>query len=386
MTSKEIREKRSKLMFDAHAIMTGADVTSEKRANVDKMLADSNDLLADAARMETLEAETRSVSAQPRGEIGVTAQTETRSIEERKEATAKALRNYLGGKSFEQRDLTVAGDGVLIPTGVADAKIAQKSFGSVYDLVNKLRTSTGEPMKAPLINDTTNGFVLNSVGITTTDPTLTAPTISIDDARSNPILLDVSLLQDSSFDLVNYVTGAIQTRYARTVANWITNGNASNVQGVSTVSTGVTASQTLTTKYADLVNLYAALDPAYSIGAAWLMSNATLASVLQIVDSNGRPLFLPFADGGVSGFAGTILGYPVKLNPYQPAVGVGNPYIQFGNFSEGYTFREVTPGVAVQRLNERYAELHRIGFVAFARVGGAVTDAGTHPIVTLTGK
>ena len=390
MTKQEMLDKRNKLMFDARAIMSAEIVTTEQRTAVDKMLADANVIKADIERMsllETNEAENHSTGSVPRGAVGDAVASDSRSADERRSATAKALRNYLKGESFERRDLTVAGDGVLIPTGVADAKIALQSFGSVYDLVYKMKTANGEPMKSPLISDVSNLFVLNSTAITVTDPTITAPTISVDDIRSNPILIENSLLQDSSFDLVKFVETATQTRYARTAAKWITLGNTSNVGALSAIATGVTANTTLTTKYADITALFAALDPAYQIGAAFLMSNTTLATqIMNIMDANNRPIFLPFNDGGQSGFAGTIFGYPVKLNPFQPAVGVGNPYIQFGNFEAGYTFREVAPGVMLKRSDQRWIELNKVGWVGFARVGGAVTDAGTHPVVTLTGK
>jgi hypothetical protein len=35
------------------------------------------------------------------------------------------------------------------------------------------------------------------------------------------------------------------------------------------------------------------------------------------------------------------------------------------------------------RLNERYMDTLEVGFVAYTRVGGASTDAGTHPILKL---
>jgi HK97 family phage major capsid protein len=391
MTIQEMQEKRSKLLFDAHAIMSGAEVSTEQRTAVDKMLADANVLKADSERMfslEAAEAEMRSVPGRvPQGAANAGVETETRSLDERRAATAKALRAFARGERFETRDLTVAGDGVLIPVGVADPKIALQSWGSVYDLVFKMKTSNGEPMKAPLISDVANGFVLNSTAISTTDPTIGAPTISVDDIRSNPILIDNSLIQDSSYDLIGFVEKATQDRYARTMAKWITLGNTSNVGALSAISAGVTAATTLVTAYKDLTKMLGSLDPAYTIGASWVMCNDTLANgVMNILDGNQRPIFLPFNDGGISGFAGTIFGYPVKVNPYQPVIGVGNPYIQFGNFSAAYTLREVAPGVVLKRSDQRWIELNKVGFVGFARVGGAVTDAGTHPVVSLTGK
>ncbi|HEY5056224.1 MAG TPA: phage major capsid protein, partial [Acidobacteriaceae bacterium] len=296
MTLLELQEKRNKLLVDARAIMAGATVTTEQRVAVDQMLADANVIKGDIERTNALEAEAAQVRSVP-GRVpqaqvadGVVVVAETRSMDERRDATAVALRNYANGREFERRDLTVAIDGsVMIPTGVTDPKIALKFAGSVYDLVFKFRTSSGEAVKAPLLSDLANGFVLNSAAITTTDPSASGVTIQVDDVRSNPILLDNSLLQDVLFDLVGFVEKATQTRYQRTAANWITNGNSSNVGALSAITAGITGATTLVTKYADLTGMLAALDPAYAIGASWLMSNATLANgILNIVDGNQR--------------------------------------------------------------------------------------------------
>jgi len=418
MIIQQKQEQRSKLLFDAHAIMSGENVTAEQRTNVDKMLADANDLKADIERLKSLEAfaaEQRSSGQIPRGNPGTaepSAQPEdTRSPEVRRAGANKALRHFLTSEKheafgFEKRDLGVAANGgVMIPVGVTDPKVAMKSFGSLYDIVGKLRTSTGEAVKVPFLNDVANGFVLNSTAITTTDPATSGVTISIDDIRMNPILIENSLIQDVSYDLVGFIENATRSRYQRTLASWLTTGNTSNVQGMTAgYATGVTANTTLVTKYVDFTALLAALDPAYAIGANFVMSNATLANnVLNILDGNGRPIFLPFNDGGISGFAGTIFGYPVKLNPYQPANATGNIFIQFGNFEQGYTLREVDAGpglsntipgygnIMLKRADERYIELNKVGFLAFARVGGAATNAGAAagtpaPIVSLIGK
>ena len=392
MTIQELRDKRTKLLLDAKAIMETGTATAEQRSQVDAMYADANNLKSDIERLQSIEEETRSTSARaiPRDNPEA-ASGDTRSIEERRIATGKALRNFIQGKSFEQRDLTVGSNGsVTIPVGVTDPVVARKFAGSVYDLVGKLRTSTGEAVKVPFLNDTSQGFVLNSASITTTDPSISGVTISIDDIRMNPILIENSLIQDVAFDILGFVEKNAQTRYLRTVSNWITGGNTSNVGALTGISAGVTSNTTLVTKYVDFTSLLTTLDPAYTANAVWVMNNTTLGQVMNIVDSQNRPIFLAFNDGGNSGFVGTLLGYPVKINPYQPSVGVGNVYIQFGDFSEGYTFREVEQGagsvIALRQTDQRYVELNKLGVVGFARVGGAVTDAGTHPIVSLTGK
>lgn len=412
MTSKEMREARNKLLVDAQKIMSGDKVTTEQRTQADKMLTEANELKAQYELRDRLDAETSTTSGRsiPRGAPGADEpEGDTRSLKVRRRATDKALRAWMSRENFETRDLTVAANGaVMIPVGVTDPKIAMMSAGSIYDLVYKLRTGTGEAIKAPMLNDVTNLFVLNSASITTTDPATGGVTIQIDDIRSNPILIERSLIQDAGFDLVGFVERAVQSRYLRTVSKWITQGNGSNVVGTQTLTQGVVGNTTLVLKYIDMAALFSALDPAYLIGAVWVMSNATLGLVLNILDTAGRPIFLPYNDGANSGFVGTIFGYPVKLNPYQPSIGVNNAFIQFGNFEQGYTFREVDPYadvpadtkvadtgvVTLRRLDERYAELNKVGFVGFARVGGQITIAGNVPsaatspaaIVTLLGK
>jgi len=417
MTIKELREKRNKLLVDAQAIMSGANVTAEHRTQVDAMLAESNTIKADIERLESIEAETRTSSNRivPRDNPGNDNPTymDHRSWEERRVATNRALRTWFSSdpevsRTFERRDLTVGSNGsVMIPVGTSDPRIAQQSYGSVYDLVNKMRTTTGEGIKIPYLNDTANLFVLNSASVTVTDPATGGVTSQVDDIRMNPILIENSLIQDVGFDLVGYITTACQTRYLRTMSKWITVGNTSNVAGYAVTGgyvTGLTGATTLVTKYADIVGAIAALDPAYAIGAAFVMNNATLTNqIMNITDTNGRPIFLPFNDGAVSGFTGTLLGFPVKLNQYSPNNGVGNFYLHFGNFEAGYTLREVqaspdvpskVPGlgtIMLRRLDERYAELNKTGFVAFARVGGSITNPGSvngspAPIVCVIGR
>jgi hypothetical protein len=60
----------------------------------------------------------------------------------------------------------------------------------------------------------------------------------------------------------------------------------------------------------------------------------------------------------------------------------GNTGILYGDFNEGYLLR--TDGdLSIRRLDERFADSLEVAFLAYARVAGASTDAGTHPILKL---
>lgn len=390
MNYRELIEKRNRLLTEARTIMQGDNIDAETRAKVDTMLTDANTLKADIERMEaSAETEQRSLptNAPPRGSVENHEAKDERSFEERNKATNVALRQMLRGERFEQRDLTLAANGgVMIPVAAVEPIQSKKSAGSIMDIVRRLRTSTGEDVRQPLWDDTSNGFVLDTASITTTDPSITGVTLKVDGLRSNPILLDNKLIQDASYDLVSDVNAAIQLRYQRSVSQAIVQGNSSNFTALSAPS-ALTTGTTATVKYADLLGLMTALDPAYTFNACWSFSNATLGAILGISDSNGRPLFLPFNDGGTSGFVGTIFGYPVKIDQYAPTIATGNLPIRFGDHSAAYTLREVEPGIVIKTTDQRYIELNRLGVVAFARAGGAPTVISAAPsLVSLTVK
>lgn len=381
MTLRELIEKRNKLLADARQLMQSNDITTEQRAQVDAMLTDANSLKSDIERLEACaETEERRMPVNTPPREGFTdSGADNRSQEERHHATNIALRSYFRGETFEQRDLTVAADGgVMIPVAALPPIVAQRSAGSIYDIVGKLRTNTGEDVRVPLWDDTGNGMVLDSAAIGNgTDPSVTGVTIKTDGLRTgDPLLIDNKLIQDLSYDLVTYVNQALQDRYTRGVSNYINSGNSSNFTGLTgNVPTPVTTETASTLGYDDFVALIAALDPAYAMNACFAFSNTVLGSVLKIKDSELRPIFIPYLDGATSGFAGQILGFPVKINQYGDTAADNHVPVLFGDFQKGYLLREVQPGLVIKQSAQRWIELNRTGVIGFARAGGAPTLA-----------
>lgn len=392
MTLRELNEKRNRLLAETRQLMSAPELSTEQRAKVDAMLADANALKADIERLEACaESEERSIpTSRPPREGFESAEADGRSQEERNFASNKAFRSYLRGERFEQRDLTIAADGgVMLPVGAMAPIVAQRSAGSLYDIVGHLRTTTGEDVRFPLWDDTGNGLVLDSAAIGNgTDPSVAGVTIKTDGLRTgDPLLLDNKLVNDVSFDLISYVNQALTARYQRGVSQAMNAGNGSNIVGLTgNIPTPVTTEAVGALGYDDFVGAIAALDPAYHNGACFAFSNATLGNVLKIKDTQGRPIFIPYLDGAKSGFAGQILGFPVKVDQYAPAVASNNVPVRFGDFGMGYQLREVLPGLVIKQSNQRWIELNKLGVVAFARAGGAPTLANTttySPIIGL---
>jgi HK97 family phage major capsid protein len=78
----------------------------------------------------------------------------------------------------------------------------------------------------------------------------------------------------------------------------------------------------------------------------------------------------------------------VKIVTQLPNVSTTNNIgVLFGDFKTVYTFRQVNPGLAILRLNERYAPAFQIGFVGFARIGGLTKIVGAqNPVLSITIK
>lgn len=388
-TMKEMLELRNKLSHDAREIMNtikpGADATdqTEKRAKVDAMLAEKNRVNEDINRLASLTDETENRAGQPRDGFE-SADKDNRSQEERSRATNVALRSYFRGERFEQRDLTVAADGgVMIPVAAVAPVVAQRSAGTIYDLVGKMRTSTGEPVRVPLWDDTTDHLVDDGTSVGGgTDPSVSGVTISTGGLRTgDPLLIDNKLIQDVNYDLLSYVNQSLTERYQRGLAQLI-NANSGSLSYFTALQGNVPTGVTTTAAgaldgYVNFPALMGALDPAYWSNAVWTMSASTLATVLQIKDTQGRPIFIPYLDGATSGFAGQILGFPVKINQYQQSVAVSHTPIYFGDFMKGFLLREVLPGIVIKQSNQRWIELNRLGVLGFARAGGSVVLANS---------
>lgn len=383
MTLRELIEKRNRLLAEARQVMAAPELSSEQRAQVDAMLTDANNLKADIERLEACaESEQRSLpESRPARDGFESGDADNRAPEERNCATNVALRAFLRGDRFETRDLTVAADGgVMIPVAAVPPVVAQRSAGAIYDIVGHMRTTTGEDVRFPLWDDTGNGLVLDSAAIGNgTDPTVSGVTIKTDGLRTgDPLLIDNKLIQDVSYDLVTYVNQAMMQRYMRGVSEAINAGNSSNIVGLTgNIPAPVTTEAVGALGYDDFVAMIAALDPAYHPGAVFSFSNASLGLVLKIKDSQERPIFIPYLDGATSGFAGQILGFPVKIDQYAPTVATGNVPVRFGDFGMGYQLREVLPGLVIKQSSQRWIELNRLGLVGFARAGGAPTLANS---------
>ena len=92
-------------------------------------------------------------------------------------------------------------------------------------------------------------------------------------------------------------------------------------------------------------------------------------------NGTGVPLWSPSLGAGQPD---TILGYPYVINQSITTPATSVKSILFGDFSK-YLIRDVRD-VTLLRLDERFADYHQVGFLAFSRHDGDLLDAGTDPV------
>jgi HK97 family phage major capsid protein len=310
-------------------------------------------------------------------------------------AFEKYVRYGIPSPELQARDLTTPTTGTgyqLIPQAFYPVLTeAKKAWGNIIEVLNLRETADGAPMKIAFSNDT--GSLAQVLGeatpVSEEDPALSSALTLTDQCVTQLIKVSIPELQDSAFDIDQWVRNEFGKRYYRGLTSLITNGSPSgNIQSLlSAAGASVTSLYSNGIGYEDLVAMYGALDPAYIETACWMMKSTTRAFLLGVKDGFGRPLYTP---NPTSGQLDRLLGLPVVLNQYMDGIApstdspaVTNQPLLLGDFKQGYLLRLVKPGLAIARLNERFMDTLEVGFIGYFRAGGISTDAGTHPIVVL---
>jgi len=396
MNIKALREKRATIVAEARAIMEG-EVSAEVEAKFDALMIEADALKANIDRLERVEAaeahlaERAAVSAAVRG---VSKDQVRDELVQEDSVFNKFLRFGVNALSADERAValpriqaaqsvgTNTAGGYTVPAGFYNQlEDAQKAYGGMIEAGFVIDTETGNALPIPTDNDTSqSGAILTeNTQVSAQDVTFGSVNLGAYTYTSKLVLVSNQLLQDSAFDLNGFLSDKLGTRIARAINTHFTTGTGSSQpSGIATGGTlgkTGTTGQTTSVIYADLVDLQHSVDPAYRKNAKWMMADSSLKVIKKLVDSQGRPLWLP---GLASREPDTILGQEYVVNQDVAAMAANAKSIFFGDFKK-YFIRRVK-GTQVLRLTERYADFNQTGFLAFQRWDGVLVDAGTNPV------
>lgn len=255
------------------------------------------------------------------------------------------------------------------------------AFANMRNVATVIRTDSGAALTIPTANDTGNkgGIVSENTQITT-ETAVGTSSVTLNAYVYSSYFVKVSweLMQDSAFNLPAYVGAACGERIGRIQADHFTTGtNSSQPNGIVTAATlGKTAAAAYAITFDEIMDLFHSVDPAYRLGAGWMMHDGIVKYLRKLKDGDNQYLWQPGVQMGVPDM---ILGKPVTINQSMQATLLGSKKtVLFGDFSK-YLIRDVTD-LRVLRLDERFADYMQTGFIAFQRTDADLLDAGTHPV------
>ena len=288
---------------------------------------------------------------------------------------------------MEQFAQSIAGDGTqggyTVPDGFVN-KVTErmKAFGGVASVADEITTASGESIRWPTNDDTSNTAAIATEGaapgaggadLVFGSVDLGAYSYAATGTGNAPLKVSLELIQDSAFDIEGLVSRKLGQRIGRKQAVDLATGN------------GVGAPTGLLTKVADVMTATAVslagpehvfqVDAAYRDegNCRWLMSDTTLLKLWQSQSTTNEPLFIP-GGSDIPGRPGPLfLGYPITIDP------AAGTLVAFGDFRAGYIIRRVR---GVQILVDPYTaqSTRQIAYHAWARMDADIQDGYAYSV------
>ncbi len=279
---------------------------------------------------------------------------------------------------------TTTEGGYTVPTEVSSSIIdVLKAYGGVREAASVISTTGGNDINFPTSDGTSEVGELIGQNTTATaaDPTFGVVTLSTYKFSSKVVAVPFELLQDSNADIEGFIARRLGERLGRVTNTYFTTGTGTaQPKGVVTAAASGkvgTTGQTLTVISDDLIDLVHSVDPAYrNSSCKFMMNDSSLKVLRKLKDSAGRPIFLPGYDGLGGAMGDSLLGYNIVINQDVAVMAANAKSILFGDFSR-YTIRDVMGMTLFRFEDSAYVKLGQIGFLAWMRTGGTLTDGGT---------
>jgi HK97 family phage major capsid protein len=182
------------------------------------------------------------------------------------------------------------------------------------------------------------------------------------------------LVEDSDFDIIGHFVDHFATRFAEELEDDIINGTGVN-EALGLLNANLTAvdlsSSATNINTLGILEAPTKLKLQYRRGGAYIMSRDQVEEANKLLDSQNRPLFKQ-SPNLASGQPATLNGYPlVEVERMTAPAADGDASFIFGDMKHYWIVER--KGVSIKRLDERYADEMKIGFIMSMRVDGAPT-------------
>ena len=187
-----------------------------------------------------------------------------------------------------------------------------------------------------------------------------------------------SLINNVEIDIVAFVVDEMAQQIARFIEGELLNGTASKVDGLSTLTNGVTTASASAITADEVIKLHDCVKDRFQQNAIWIMSPSTRTALRLLKDSMGRYML---QDDISLPFGTSLLGKPVFVSDNMPNIATGNKTIFYGDMKGLAT--KFSEDINVEVLRERYADEHAVGVVSWFEFDAKVIDEQQIAVMTM---
>jgi len=376
MNLKKLLELRNDKVVALQAIMNSAK--TEERA----MTTEEN------TKFEALEGEIASLDVTIKAEERATKLTVGAVKEDKKEEVKieeveqRAFADYIRGEITENRaeTLSKSANGVVIPKTIANKIIETvKELSPIYALATKYNAK-GE-LVFPVYDETTEAitaaYATEFTALTSTSGKFTS--VSLTGFLAGALTkVSESLVNNSDFDLVNYVIKKMAEAIALFLEKELLVGTAAKMTGILSSTKGITGLSATVITSDELIDLQMTVPEIYQANASWIMHKATFKAIRKLKDLNGAYILNRDV---TQKFGWELLGKPVYISENMPLMGISTKAIAYGDFSG--LFVKLVENVDIKVLREKYADEHVVGVIGWVEADSKIIEPQKLAVLTM---
>ena len=293
--------------------------------------------------------------------------------EEKEEQEERAFGNYIRGVVSEERasNLTSGDNGAVIPTSIAN-KIIKKvlEICPIYQLAT--RYNVGGTLTIPYYDETTTAITM---AYSTEFTELESSSGKFKSIELKGFLagaltkVSKSLVNNSQFDIVNFVINQMAENIARWIENELLNGTDEKIDGLAKSKQVVTAAAANAITADELIDLQETVPDAFQPGCIWIMNKATRTAIRKLKDSDGDYIL---QKDMTAKWGYRLFGADVYCSDNMPKMAAGKVAIAYGDMS-GLAVK-VSEDMNIEVLREKFATEHAIGVVGWLEMDAKIEN------------
>ena len=381
---RAMREKRVKLWEAAKAFVesrkdANGTLSAEYSATYDQMEADVIRMGKEIERLERQEAldlEFDRPTARTLTDKPVTSEGKVEKTGRASDAYKAAFWRTMRDKAVPHEVLnalqvgTDSEGGYLVPDEYEHTLIESLEEENIFRrFAHIIRTSSGDRKIPIVVSKGTASWIDEEAAYPESDDAFGQTSIS---AYKLATMIKVSdeLLHDSVFDVASYIAREFARRIGAAEEEAFFTGNGTGkptglLHTTGGAEVGVTTKSTTALTFDEVMDLFYSLRAPYRRSAVFLTNDATMKALRQLKNGNGDYIWQPSVTAGTPD---TILNRPVYTSTFMPTITACAKAMVFGDMN--YYWIADREGRKFQRLNELYAPIGQVGFLASQRVDG----------------